>query len=40
MLIFFDNKGVIYHDCAPEDQTVNVTFYVQILDHCVSVLPL
>ncbi len=34
MLIwFFDCKGVIHHEYVPESQTVNATFYVQVLDH-------
>ncbi len=30
---FFDSKGVIHHEYVPEGQTVNATFYVQVLDH-------
>ncbi len=34
----FDNKGVIHHKYVPEGQTVNATFYVQVLNHlCVHI---
>ncbi len=29
----FDSKAVIHHEYIPEGQTVNATFYVQVLDH-------
>ncbi len=33
LILFFDSKGVVHNEYVPEDQTVNATFYVQILDH-------
>ncbi len=33
LILFFAGKGVIHHKYVPEGQTVNATFYVQILDH-------
>ncbi len=32
LILFFDCKGVIHHAYVPEGQTVNTTFYVQVLD--------
>ncbi len=32
LILFFDSKCVIHHEYAPEGQTVNATFYVQVLD--------
>ncbi len=32
LILFFDSKGVIHHEYVPEGQTVNSTFYVQVLD--------
>ncbi len=32
-ILFFDSKRVIYHEYVLEGQTVNVTFYIQVLDH-------
>ncbi len=33
LILFFDSKSVIHHEYVPECQTVNVTFYVQVLKH-------
>ncbi len=33
LTLFFDSKGVIYYEYVPEGQTVNATFYVQVLGH-------
>ncbi len=33
LILFFDSKGVIHHEYVPEDQKVNATFYVTVLDH-------
>ncbi len=33
LILFFESKGVIHHEYLPEGQTVNATFYVQILDN-------
>ncbi len=30
--LFFDSKGVIHHKYVPESETVNVMFYIQVLD--------
>ncbi len=32
LILFFDSKGVIHHEYVSEGQTVNVMFYVQVLD--------
>ncbi len=32
LILFFDSKAVIRHKYAPESQTVNATFYIQVLD--------
>ncbi len=32
LISFFDSKGVIHHQYVPESQTMNSTFYVQVLD--------
>ncbi len=32
LILFFDSKGVIHHIYVPEGQTLNATFYVQVLD--------
>ncbi len=32
LILFFDSKGVIHHEYVHEGQTVNATFYVQVLD--------
>ncbi len=32
LILFFDRKGVILHKYVSEGQTVNATFYVQVLD--------
>ncbi len=32
LIFFFDNKDVIHYEHVPEDQTVNATFYGQVLD--------
>ncbi len=32
LILFFDSKGVIHHEYVPEGQTVNATFYIQVLD--------
>ncbi len=40
LILFFDSKGVIHHEYVPECQTVNVMFYVPVLDClCKRVLP-
>ncbi len=31
-ILFFDSKSVIHYKHVPEGQTVNATFYVQVLD--------
>ncbi len=33
LILFFDSKGVIHGKYVSEGQTVNVTFYVQVLDY-------
>ncbi len=33
LILFFDSKRVIHPEHVPEDQTVNATFYIQVLDH-------
>ncbi len=35
LILFFDSKSVIHHKYVPEGQTVNVTFYVLVLDRSV-----
>ncbi len=32
LILFFDSKGITYHAYVPESQTVNATFYAQVLD--------
>ncbi len=32
LILFFDSKVVIHHKYVSEGQTVNVTFYIQVLD--------
>ncbi len=32
LILFFDSKSVVHHEYIPEGQTVNATFYVQVLD--------
>ncbi len=32
LILFFDSKGVIRHKYVCEGQTVNATFYVQVLN--------
>ncbi len=32
LMLFFESKGVIHYEHVPESQTVNATFYVQVLD--------
>ncbi len=32
LILFFDSKGEIHHEYVPEGQTMNATFYVQVLD--------
>ncbi len=32
LIFFFDSEGVIQHEYVPEGQTVNATFYIQVLD--------
>ncbi len=43
LILFFDSKGVIHHKYVPEGQTVNATFYTQVVDrlckHIASVRP-
>ncbi len=31
LILFFDSKGVLHHKYVPEGQTVNTTFYIQVL---------
>ncbi|GFX82944.1 histone-lysine n-methyltransferase setmar-like protein [Trichonephila clavipes] len=31
LIVFFDKKGVVYSEFVPEGQTVNGTFYVEVL---------
>ncbi len=33
LILFFDSKDVIHREYVPEGQTVDVAFYIQILDH-------
>ncbi len=35
LILFFDSKRCKYHEYVPEGQTVNATFYVQVLDRFV-----
>ena len=30
---FFDSRGIVHHEYAPEDQTINKEYYLQILRH-------
>jgi len=30
---FFDCHGIVHHKFAPEGQTVNTTFYMEVLKH-------
>ncbi len=32
LILFFDSKGVILREYVPEGQTVNATFYIQVLN--------
>ncbi len=32
LILFLDSKGVIHRKYEPENETVNATFYVQVLD--------
>ncbi len=32
LILFFDSEGIIHRKFVPEGQTVNATFYVQVLD--------
>ncbi len=32
LILFFDSKGVIHQEYVPENQTVNATFYIQVLE--------
>ena len=31
LLVFFDCHGIVHHEFAPEGQTVNAAFYVEVL---------
>jgi hypothetical protein len=31
LTVFFDHEGVIHHEYAPEGQTVNMEYYVEVL---------
>jgi len=31
LMVFFDCHGIVHHEFAPEGQTVNAVFYVQVL---------
>ena len=31
LLAFFDSEGVVYHEYAPDGQTINKEFYVELL---------
>ncbi len=33
LILFFNSKGVTHQEYVPEGETVNATFYIQILDH-------
>ncbi len=33
LILFFDSKGVIHCEYVPEGQTVNATFYIQVLNN-------
>jgi len=38
LLAFFDSEGIVHHVYAPEGQTINKEFYVEVLQHlCESV---
>ena len=30
---FFDSRGIVHHEYAPEDQTINMEYYQQVLCH-------
>ena len=32
LIAFFDQKGLVHHEFMPDGQTVNQTFYKQVLD--------
>jgi len=31
LMVFFDCHGIVHHEFAPEAQTVNAAFYVEVL---------
>ena len=33
LLAFFDSEGIIHHEYAPDGQTINKEFYVEVLQH-------
>jgi len=33
LIIFFDIRGIVHHEFAPEGQTVNAEFYCNVLRH-------
>jgi len=33
LMVFLDCHGIVHHEFAPEGQTVNAAFYMEILKH-------
>jgi len=33
LMVSFDCHGIVHHEFAPEGQTVNAAFYVEVLKH-------
>jgi len=36
LLAFFDSEGIVHHEYAPDGQTINKEFYVEVLRLCVN----
>ena len=33
LLVFFDSEGIVHHKYAPDGQTINKEFYLEVLRH-------
>jgi len=33
LLAFFDSEGIVHHEYAPDGQTINKEFYLEVLRH-------
>jgi transposase len=33
LTVFFDYRGIVHHSCAPEGQTINKEYYLEVIRH-------